>query len=321
MSAMPSPYHEMTSSYPTPVPTPASGFHDDGAVGHSRHNGVIQATVGRESPSSFLFPADSIAAIKSAQWQRRHDTHKQHDDSGDYKISYSYPEALEYESSVQRKSSEYAWGYTHAHPETMDLDSHHDHRRVMTESPVSAHDDRTSHAAYNYRPLRSLAHSPSAFSDYNTECHQTAKPFYGVSHQYQEHDFKQRIWETSEATTPVTSAAAFETRRYTSMPSPAHSQGHPSSPRATKTMEEQLSVPRTLPLSPASVPEIMVQPSLQRSSSEMQSQDHGSAYNPDALPATMDFTRTYNPAYTTRNSTIEAHPSPHPEVLTKSSII
>lgn len=308
MSSMPSPYQEMvTSPYPSPVPTPTSGYHEDGPVGHTRHNGVMQAAVGRESPSSFLFlqPADGISTMKPAQWQRRQDTQKQYGDSNDYKNGYPYSEAFESsggydESSMHRKSSEYAWGYAHAtNAGPMELDSHSEHKRESSASPVSTHDDRTNHAAYQYPPLK-LAHSPSAYSDYSSDYHHHAKSFYG----YQDHDMRQRIWGTSEAT-PVTSAATFKTRRYTSMPSPPHSQGRPSSPLATKSMEEQLSVPRTLPLSPASVPEIIVHSSLQRSSSEMQSQDHGSAYNPDSLPATMDFTRTYNPAYTTRNSPID----------------
>lgn len=292
---------------------------------------MLQVTIGRESPSSFLLPtAENTTTLKAASWQHSHDAHKHHGDSSDYRSSCSYTSAFDPfgsrdQNTAHQRPPSYAWDDIRGQHNHMELDPHNDHKRPPGESSGSAHEERANQAlhpeqgTYHYPPVKTLVHSPLAFGDYSSEYQHSVKSYYGASQHYHEQDGKPRSWGAPEAA-PVSSTTAFETRRYHLLPSPPHSQGHPSSPKGANALDERLSTPRILPSSPASIPEIIAQPSLQRGPPEVQAQEHGSGYHSDSLSVTMDFARPYDAAYATSGSPSEPHSSPHEPVASPAAM-
>ncbi|KIH88192.1 hypothetical protein SPBR_07352 [Sporothrix brasiliensis 5110] len=273
LQTMPSPYSEMASSYS--APTPNTGFHNDGSVSNpARQSSAIQAAVGRESPSSFLFlpTSDTGTNMKPAvPWQQSNGARKQQDEPNDYKLPCPCPTAL---------GSSNAWTNSQAH-----------------------HDP--------YPPVKGLIRPSLPLGDLPPKYQHSEKQFWDMNHKSRELDGRPRALAASEHV----SVTPYETRRYHLISSPPHSQGQPPSPRTAKAMFEQHPVPRTVPLSPVSLPEIIVQPCLQR-------QDHSSSYHANALPGAMDFMRTYDSAYSAREGLSEvpsAHQEPGPTSMATST--
>ncbi|KJR80944.1 uncharacterized protein SPSK_05322 [Sporothrix schenckii 1099-18] len=266
LQTVPSSYSDMASPYSAPTPNP--GFYNDGSVSNpAGQSSAPQAAVGRESPSSFLFlpTSDTGTTMKPAVPWQSSNGAKKQQDEQN---NYKLP----YRCRTALGSSN-AWTNSQAH-----------------------HDPRP--------PTKGLDSPSLPLGDLPPEYQHPARQFWGVNHKCRELDGKPRALAASEHVS-VTAAPPYETRRYHLVSSPPHSQGQPPSPSAAKAIFEQHPVPRTLPLSPVSLPEIIVQPCLQR-------QDHSSSYHPSAFPGTMDFMRPYDSAYSAREGLSEA-PSTHQE--------